>query len=155
MAQMEQIQKNKGRVAIVDASGAVAGRLATVVAKRLLLGETIHVVHSERAVVTGSREAVKARYQFKTTVGTRRKGPFPSRMPHLLLRRTVRGMIPYQLPNGRAAFKRLRCHIGVPPELAGKPVETIAHAQKPDVPGMTLLEISQFLGKKVEVKAAV
>jgi large subunit ribosomal protein L13 len=154
MAEMEKVEANKGKSAVVDATGAIIGRLGSHLAKRLLQGETIVVVNAERAVVTGSEDAIKARYQFKTTVGTRRKGPFPSRMPHLLLKRTVRGMMPYQRPNGRAALKRLTCHIGVPPELTKEKAERIEDAIRPVESGMTLAEISRFLGKHIEVKPA-
>lgn len=151
MVEMDFVEANKGKTALVDATGAVAGRLASYLAKRLLRGETIVVLNSEKAIVSGDVDAVKARYDFKTTVGTRRKGPFPSRMPHLMLKRTVRGMMPYQRPNGRAALKRLMCHIGVPPEFAGQKAERIEDAVRPIHNGMTLAEISQFLGKTVEV----
>src|SRR5581483_9135328 len=129
-----------------------AGRLASYLAKRLLRGETIVVVNSEKAIVSGSEETVKARYQFKVEVGTRRKGPYPSRMPHLLLKRTVRGMMQYQRPNGRAALKRLTCHIGVPEEFKSAKPEVIADAVRPVRSGMTLGQISRFLGKDIQVK---
>lgn len=152
MAEMEIVEGNKGKSAVIDASGAVLGRLASHLAKRLLQGETIVVVNAERAFITGHPDAIKARYDFKTTVGTRRKGPFPSRMPHLLFKRTVRGMMPYQRPNGRAALKRLTCHIGTPPELTKQKAERIEDALRPVESGMTLADVSRFLGKNIEVK---
>lgn len=151
MAEMALAKSNADKPTVVDASGAVAGRLATHLAKRLLRGETIIVVNSEKALVSGKPDAVKARYRFKIEVGTRRKGPLPSRMPHLLLKRTVRGMIQYQRPNGRAAYKRLTCHIGVPAEWASAKAEVVPDAVR-SVLGMTLGEISTFLGKRYEVK---
>ncbi len=39
---------------VVDASGLILGRAASVIAKRLLNGESIVVVNAEKAVVTGS-----------------------------------------------------------------------------------------------------
>ncbi len=151
MAEMELIAKNKGKTTVIDATGAIAGRLASVLAKRLLRGETIVVVNSERAVITGAPDAIKARYIFKTTVGTRRKGPFPSRMPHLMLKRVVRGMMQYQRPNGREALKRLTCHLGVPAEFKDKKPETITDAVRPYQFGLTLGDIARYLGKDIEV----
>ena len=75
-------------------------------------------------------------------------------MPHLLLKRTVRGMMPYQLPNGRAALKRLTCHLGVPPEFKGQKPEVITDAIRPRENGLTLGELATYLGKNIEVKAA-
>lgn len=149
--QMAQMTTKKS---VVDASGCVAGRLATVLAKRLLMGETLDVVNAEKALVSGHPDAVKARYTFKQEVGTRRKGPFLDRQAHLLLKRTVRGMLPYQLPNGRAALKRLKCHLGVPPELKAEKAETIESAKKQPKMFLTLLDVSRHLGAKIhEVKA--
>jgi ribosomal protein L13 len=72
-------------------------------------------------------------------------------MPHLILKRTVRGMLPFSLPKGREAHKRLICHIGVPDEYKDAKAEVVASAKKPAAPGMSLLEISRFLGKNIEV----
>lgn len=138
-------------VVVYDATDHVAGRLATVVAKRLLDGDRVVVLNSEKARVLGSQKAIKARYKFKTQVGNERKGPFHPRMPHLILKRTVRGMLPDQLPKGRAALKRLICHIGVPDEFKDAKAEVIEEARKPAQPGMSLGDISRFLGKDIEV----
>lgn len=131
---------------LIDATGCSAGRLATVVAKRLMMGESITILNSEKAFVSGKPEYLKERYEFKRDVGTRRKGPYLDRQAHRLLKRTIRGMIPYQLPNGRAAMKRLICHLGVPPEFKGKQAETIAGAKKQVAMSLTLGEISRHLG---------
>lgn len=153
-AKLLEMEKSKpsAQPAVIDATGAVIGRLGTVVAKRLLRGETIVILNSEKAVVSGNVAAIKARYKFKLEVGTRRKGPYMPRVPHLLLKRTVRGMLPYQRPNGRAALKRLTCHIGVPPEFSSTSPEVVKDAIKPELVGMTLGEVSAFFGRPVEVK---
>ena len=135
-------------VTIIDADGAVLGRLCTVVAKRLLKGEEIAVVNSEKAIVTGKKTMVKAHYKHEREVGTYRKGPFYPRMPDRLVKRTVRGMIPYQTPHGRKAYRRLKCYIGVPLALAKQPAEKIPSAQKKVANYMTVQEIAQFLGAK-------
>ncbi|HDH44680.1 MAG TPA: 50S ribosomal protein L13, partial [Thermococcus sp.] len=38
-------------VTVIDATGAVLGRLASIVAKRLLNGEEIAIVNSEKAII--------------------------------------------------------------------------------------------------------
>ena len=136
-------------VTIIDAEGAVLGRLCTAVAKRLLNGEEIAVVQSEKAIVTGKKDMIKAQYKHEREVGTYRKGPFYPRMPDRILKRTIRGMIPYQEPHGRTAFKRLKCYIGVPKEFQGKPFEKITAAEKHPADYMTLQEVAQFLGAKI------
>ena len=50
-----------------------------------------------------------------------RKGPFYPRMPDQILKRTVRGMLPYQKnSSGRGALRDLRVMIGKPANLAGE-----------------------------------
>ncbi len=135
--------------AIIDAEGAVLGRLCTIIAKRLLNGEEIAIVQSEKVIVTGKKDMIKAHYKHEREVGTYRKGPFYPRMPDRILKRTIRGMIPYQEPHGRTAFKKLKCYIGIPKEFKGKSFEKITSAEKHPADFMTLQEVAQFLGAKV------
>ena len=134
---------------IIDASGATLGRLSTNTAKRLLKGEEIAVVNSEKAIISGRKSTIKAIYKQKRDVGTYRKGPFFPRMPDQLVKRTIRGMIPYQTPHGRTAFKRLKCYIGIPKEFEGKKFESIKEAEKQPVDFVTIEELSRSLGAKV------
>ena len=136
-------------VTTIDAEGAILGRMCTNVAKRLLEGEQIAIVNSEKAIISGKKSAIKNRYRQKRKVGTYRKGPFFPRMPDQLVKRTVRGMIPYQTPHGRTAFKRLKCYIGIPKEFEGKKFETIKEAEKQPVDFVTIEELSRYLGAKV------
>lgn len=132
---------------VIDATGASAGRLASFVAKRLLAGEIVHIVNAEKATVSGTKEAVMERYNFKRDVGTRRKGPFYPRVPHLMMKRTVRGMLNYQeLPSHRAAYKRLKAHIGVPDELAGQQAIVVEKALSTAPRSMTFGQIATILG---------
>jgi len=133
-------------VSIIDAEGAILGRMCTNVAKRLLGGEQIAIVNSEKAIITGKKSAIKKRYKQKRDVGTYRKGPFFPRMPDRLVKRSVRGMIPYQTPHGRTSYKKLKCYIGVPKEFEGQPFEKIDDAKKQPVEYMTVEELSKLLG---------
>ena len=134
---------------IIDASGAILGRLSTFTAKRLLNGEEIAVVNSEKAIISGKKSSIKNRYKQKREVGTYRKGPFYPRMPDMIVKRTIRGMIPYQTPHGRTAFKRLKCYIGVPKEFEGKKLESIKAAEKQPIDYLTIEELSKSLGAKI------
>lgn len=134
---------------IIDANGATLGRLSTNTAKRLLTGEEVAIINSEKAIISGKKSAIKARYKEKREVGTYRKGPFYPRMPEQIVKRTIRGMIPYQTPHGREAFKRLKCYIGVPKEFEGKKTETIKEAEKQPIDFMTIEEVSRSLGAKI------
>lgn len=140
-----------GTVTVIDAQGLVLGRMATDIAKRVLGGEEVHVVNAEKAIVIGSsKRAIQERYRFKREVGTMRKGPFFPREPHLIVKRTVRGMLHYQKASGRAAYKRIKAHIGVPKELAGRETQTVEAARRDAKTSMTVAEIAAFLGRPTE-----
>ena len=134
---------------IIDAEGATLGRLSTYTAKQLLNGEEIAVVNSEKAIISGKKPMIKKRYQQKREVGTHRKGPFFPRTPERIVKRTIRGMIPYQTPHGRAAFKRLKCYIGIPEEFKGKKLEVIKDAEKQPIDFITVQDLSKSLGADV------
>jgi large subunit ribosomal protein L13 len=133
-------------ITIIDANGATLGRLSTDTAKRLLSGEEIAIVNSEKAIISGKKSSIKNRYKQKREVGTYRKGPFFPRMPDMIVKRTVRGMIPYQTPHGRAAFKRLKCYIGIPKEFKDKKFEIVEESMKQPIDYMTIEELSKSLG---------
>ena len=134
---------------IIDAQGATLGRLCTAVAKGLLNGDEIAIVNSEKALISGKKKKIKQDYKEKREVGTYRKGPFFHRSPERIVRRTVRGMIPYQTSHGRAAYKRLKCYIGIPDEFQGKKTEVIEQAQRRHVEYITIEELSRYLGANI------
>ncbi|MDP6900114.1 MAG: 50S ribosomal protein L13 [Candidatus Thalassarchaeaceae archaeon] len=111
---------------VYNAEDKVLGRLASIVAKQLLqakrAGEDTRViiVNAEQAIVTGKRTSVMSDYRAKYELNHARKGPFFPRMPDQILKRTVRGMLPYQKnSSGRSALKALRVEIGTPTGLSG------------------------------------
>ncbi len=133
---------------IIDAQGATLGRLCTTVAKDLLNGEEIAIINAEKAVISGKKRKIKEQYKKKREVGTYRKGPFFPRSPEKIVKRSVRGMIPYQKPHGREAFKRLKCYIGVPEQFEGKKPEIIENTKQQHVNCITIKELSIYLGAK-------
>ena len=62
-------------------------------------------------------------------VGGVGQGPFHQRRPDRLVRRTVRGMLPFKQPKGKLAYKNLKVFIGIPEALKNQKMETIADAQ--------------------------
>jgi large subunit ribosomal protein L13 len=108
---------------IVDATGLVMGRLASVVATQLLAGNEINIVNAEKAIITGRRESIYEEYFACRDRGHKERGPYFPRRPEMIMKRTVRGMLPYKLKRGRDALSRLRIYIGVPRELSGQQFE--------------------------------
>jgi large subunit ribosomal protein L13 len=132
----------------IDADGAVLGRLASEVAKRLLNGEDITVINAEKALITGSKGNIMFQYKQMRFVGSTRKGPYFPRMPDRILRRTVRGMLPFNQYRGRSAYKRLRVYIGVPRELGKVSAQKLGARALRNPRHMELGEVSRLLGAK-------
>ncbi|MDA8623705.1 50S ribosomal protein L13 [Candidatus Poseidoniales archaeon] len=110
---------------VFDADGLILGRLASTVADMLLKvarsdrDDKVVIINSEKAIVSGSSTSVLQNYHDKYALNHARKGPFYPRMPDMILKRTVRGMLPYQRKSsGRRALRNLRVEIGCPHHLA-------------------------------------
>jgi ribosomal protein L13 len=55
----------KRAVVVVDATGLVVGRMATFVAKRAIMGDEVHIVNAEKAIIVGSsKKAIQEHYKF-------------------------------------------------------------------------------------------
>ena len=134
---------------VIDASGCIMGSLASHAAKSLLNGDEIHIINAEEAVISGNKDSVIGEYVEKRQLNHPRKGPFYPRMPHLMLKRAVRGMIPYQKPRGREAFKRLRVDIGKPASINNEKIVTVDKAQMNDnTKYVSLGDVTKILGAK-------
>ncbi len=136
---------------IVDATGHILGRLASRVAKMLLMGKKVYVVNVENCYISGSRKSTieewKAYYEVKSRVHPRHT-PKHYKRPDRIFRRVVWDMLPRDKPKGREALKRLRAYHGVPSTLKDKEMVKVedALAKKPRPFYMTLGEIAQELG---------
>jgi len=139
---------------IIDAKGLILGRMASIIAKRLLQGESIIVVNAEKAAISGKRLQIVKEAKTFLEVGHPRKGPFHQRRPDRIVRRTIRGMLPRKKPKGMQAFKRLKVYLGAPMEFNGKEIQTIldASAEKLKSPYITVGELAKEIGWSPEVE---
>lgn len=136
-------------VTVINAQDLILGRMASIVAKRALEGETVALVNVEKAVVSGTRTRVNANYNQKRQRGSLEGGPFFPRRPDHIVKRTVRGMLPYKRQAGREALKRVKAYVGVPVEFRESRMETLeeAHVSRLSSPRyVSLGSISSFLG---------
>lgn len=135
---------------VLDAAGLVLGRMSGVVSKRLLQGERIMIVNAEKAIISGKRVSHVQEARLFLEAGHLGHGPYHPRRPDQIIRRTIRGMLPWRKSKGREAYKRLRVFIGVPDEIKGRPVETIpqANASKLRCPYFTVGEFAKEIGWK-------
>jgi large subunit ribosomal protein L13 len=142
-------------VTVIDANGLILGRLASIVAHRLLLGEQINIINAEKAIVSGSPETTVSKYKTMRRKGSKERGPYYPKRADMILRRTIRGMLPYKKAFGKAAFSRLRVYIGTPKELIDVEAEMLngAHKSRLSTIKVTdLQKVSQRLGAKNRVR---
>ncbi len=100
---------------VIDAKGAVVGRLSSFAAKKALQGNSVIVVNSEKAIMIGRPKDILEKYLKRYRLGHGvQKGPIYSRRAELILKRAIRGMIGRKKSKGRDAFKRIRCYVGIP-----------------------------------------
>ncbi len=136
---------------VINATDMILGRLATIVAKKSLLGETINIINCENAIISGNKKTILANYKRRMEMGIHTKGPFLPRMPDRFVRRVIRGMLPYKKPRGRDAYKRIMCYVGVPQELANEKTinfEECNVSKLPYLKFVTVKHVCKFLGAK-------
>lgn len=133
---------------MINAEGLILGRMASVIAKRLLRGENIVIVNAEKAIISGKRKSKVREAKEFLEVGAVGQGPIHYRKPDRILRRTIRGMLPHKQPKGKQAYRRLKVFIGIPDELRNYKMETIeeAQAKKLTCPYFTLGELAKEIG---------
>jgi large subunit ribosomal protein L13 len=139
---------------IIDAKGLILGRMASIIAKRLLQGESVIVLNAEKAAISGKRLQIVKEAKTFLEVGHPRKGPYHPRRPDKIVRRTIRGMLPRKKPKGKQALKRLRVYLGAPMEFRDKEIQTIfdASADKLKSPYITVGELAKEIGWSPEVE---
>jgi len=135
-------------ITIIDAEGLILGRMASIVAKRLLENENIIIANAEKAVLSGKKKSRLKEVKKFLEVGHPKKGPFHYRRPDRIVRKTVRGMLPFKQPKGKQAFKRLRVSIGIPEGFKKQKMETLAEAsaEKLTCPYLTLGQLAKEIG---------
>ena len=138
-------------MAVIDANNLILGRMASLVARRLLNGEEINIINAEKVIISGRRDATFERYKRYIDRGSREFGPHFPRRPDQIVARTIRGMIPHKKMTGREAYDRLKVYIGVPPELSKEQANTLQEASitRLSTSNYTVLgDLSKRLGSK-------
>jgi large subunit ribosomal protein L13 len=142
------MRTTKNPVALINAEGLILGRMASKVAKKLLNGEEVIIVYAEKIVLSGKRRSKVAEAKEFLEVGAPMRGPFHSRRPDRIVRKTVRGMLPFKQPKGKSAYKKLKVFMGVPEDLKDQKMDTLTEAQAAKLKGpyFTLAELAKEVG---------
>jgi len=138
---------------IINAENLIMGRIATYAAKQSLLGEKVFIVNCEKAIITGNRKEIINSFLEKIRRGNPFKGPYYPRRPDMIMRRTIRGMLPRRKTKGRDAYKNVICYLGIPETLKNEKMISLDNAninRLKTLKYLYLKEISRVLGKDVE-----
>jgi len=131
-------------IMVIDATGLLAGRIGTKVARAALHGATIKIINAEKAAISGKKGHIIEAWKRKVNMGVPRKGPFVYRQPDRFLRRIIRGMLPYKQPRGREAYARIMCYIGVPTDLKDAKTMTFADISVDKLPTTRYMTIGML-----------
>lgn len=136
---------------IINAENLILGRLATYVAKKILLNEKVIVVNCSKAILTGNKKDIFQKYEDKRKRGVPSKGPFFPRQSEQIVRRTIRGMLPWRQARGKEVYRNVKCYRGIPEALKDKELQTIEKANVSKIKNlkyMTIGKLSKHLGAK-------
>ncbi len=137
---------------VIDGTDLIAGRLATIVAKLALNGEVIRIVNSEKVIISGNPKTIIKKFTERIHKGNALTGPYYPKRADRILKRIIRGMLPYKTERGRKALSRIKTFIGVPGQL----IEHVEKLNEATFKGsniikyITIGELSKQLGGKFE-----
>jgi large subunit ribosomal protein L13 len=132
---------------VVDARDCIVGRVASNVAQRALDGERVAVVNAQSAVITGNEEATMDVFRKRVEVGAE-SGPYYPKRPDGILKRSIRGMLPYKSTDGREAFENVRVYVDNPYD-RGEVLDGTSLDRLSNIKFTTLGDISEQLGANV------
>lgn len=130
---------------IIDATNAVAGRLAAFVAKTALKGDSVQIYNSQKAVFTGKPVNLFEVYRKRRTQQNKANpdhSPHWPRRPDFFLKKVIKGMLPKHAPRGKAAEERITCFLTSVPE--GK--KALVFAKKIPAKSTSVQQICEKLG---------
>jgi large subunit ribosomal protein L13 len=95
----------------VDATETQLGRLGSFVVKSALKGDEVFVLNAEKAIISGNKKDIIGEITtLRNKGGSSLRGPKVPRPAERLLKRLIRGMLPWDRQRGRDAYKRIKCY---------------------------------------------
>lgn len=136
---------------IINGEGCLLGRLASHASKRALEGNRVVILNAEKVIISGNKSYFFNKFREGRNRGEPFNGPFIPRMPDRIVKRTIRGMLPYKKSRGSSAFKRVRVFIGTPDEYSKRKVKDVADIKFENANLLKYLsvgDLSKWLGAK-------
>lgn len=134
---------------IIDGTDVIFGRMASLVAKKAMTGEEVHLINAERIILNGRPADLIERYlerrRAKNKADPEHSPKWP-KVPYMLVKRMIRGMLPWKTARGKEAYKRIIVYTGNPKEL--KAGEFKAKKHDGISPHITVETLCKRLGHK-------
>jgi large subunit ribosomal protein L13 len=112
---------------IINGEDLIVGRVASYVAKNILKdGEEYHIYNAEKMVFSGNMKPLLNKYLMRRRLKNKANpehSPFWPKRPDFLVKRIIRGMLPYDKPTGKTIYKKIKVYIGNDEQLNGIEVE--------------------------------
>jgi large subunit ribosomal protein L13 len=136
---------------VYDAEGKVMGRVASAAAKALLQGKKIAIVNAGDAIISGDKRTIVKKYTTRLDLQDKANpehSAYWPRRPDMLMKRIVRGMLPYRRPRGKSAYRNLIVFTGLPEAFKGAKTEERGFKGQKGmyVKSIKLSELSKLLG---------
>lgn len=129
---------------VIDGKNAILGRLSSYAAKQALLGNKVTIVNANDVIILGQQEVIRTKYsELIKKGGSAHKGPYITRTPERLLKRSIRGMLSYKQGRGDEAYSRIRCYNEVPEEY--KDAKKIVAGKEKKAKFLTLKELVKLV----------
>lgn len=112
---------------IINGEDLIVGRVASYVAKNILKdNEEYYIYNAEKMVFSGNMKPLLGKYlmrrRLKNKANPEHSPHWPKR-PDFLVKRIIRGMLPYDKPTGKKIYKKIKVYIGNDEQLNGVEVE--------------------------------
>jgi large subunit ribosomal protein L13 len=137
---------------IVNAEGLVAGRLASKVAKAAINGEEVIIINAEKAILVGTESAIMPKFKQRVDAAVKSNphmGPKYNRIPSMMLRRMIKGMLPNRKKTAEKLLKQITVYNSLTDKVDASKAETIKGVEcneKHDF--MYLGDVAKALGGK-------
>lgn len=137
---------------VIDATDAITGRLSAFIAKKLINGEEVVLLNTEKAVISGNPKRTVNVYHKRRgmrNLGNPENASKWPRRPDYLFKRILQGMLPKQTSRGKNALKKFRAELGAPQKYENEKIEKFKYTkEKLNCKTISLKELCTNLGWK-------
>ncbi len=137
---------------LINGENLISGRLASIVAKKVIKGEMVTIINAEKVIIVGTTSSILPKYKQRVearVLSNPHYGPKYDRIPSKILKHSIKGMLPGKSRTNEALLKQIKIFNLVPKNIditKAETIEKIKYSQKGDF--MYLGDVAKSLGGK-------